>query len=52
MEKALEGGEWQVILIVFVGGMCGSMEEKAFMANMDLMGVVEGETDSIRKRHL
>ena len=52
LEKALKGGEWQVILIVFVGGMCGSVEEKACMANMELLGVVEGERDAIRKRHV
>ena len=51
LERALEGGEWQVVLVVCVGGMCGSVEEKAFMTNMELLGVVEGERDSIRKRH-
>ena len=50
IQKALEGGEWQVILKVFVGGMCGSVEEKAFMTDMESLGVVEGERDSIRKR--
>ena len=32
-----------MILIVFVGGMCGSVEKKAFTANMELLGFVEGE---------
>ena len=39
MEKALEESERQVMLIVFVGGICGSVEERAFMANMELLGV-------------
>ena len=52
LSKALEGGEWRVILIVFVGGMCGSMEEKAFNANMELLGVIESERNTIRKRHV
>ena len=28
------------------------MEEKAFNANMELMGVVESERNAIRKRHV
>ena len=32
--------------------MCGSVEEKAFNANMELMGVVESERNAIRKRHV
>ena len=35
LEKALQGGKWQIMLRVFVGGMCGSVEEEAFMTNMD-----------------
>ena len=34
---ALNDSTWRVILVVFVGGMCGSVEEKAFNANMELM---------------
>ena len=52
LSKALEGGEWRVILIVFVGGMCGSVEEKAFNSNMELLGVIESENYAIRKRHM
>ena len=51
LSKALEGGEWRVTLIVFVRGMCGSVEEKAFNANMELLGMIEGERNAIRKRH-
>ena len=40
IQKALEGGEWQVILKVFVGGMCGSVE-KVFMTNMELLWKVK-----------
>jgi hypothetical protein len=32
--------------------MCGSVEEKAFNANMELLGVIEGERNAIRKRHV
>ena len=32
--------------------MCGSVEEKAFNANMELTGVVESERNAIRKRHV
>ena len=32
LSKALEGGEWRVTLVVFVGGMCGSVVEKVFNA--------------------
>ena len=32
---ALNDSAWRVILVVFVGGMCGSVEEKAFNANME-----------------
>ena len=38
--------------MVVVGGMCGSVEEKAFNANMELMGVIESERNAIRKRHV
>ena len=52
--KALEGGEWRVTLVVFVGGMprCGPVEENVFNANMELMGVIENERNVIRKRHV
>ena len=36
--------------MVFVGRMCGSVEERVFNANMKLMGVIEGERNAIRKR--
>ena len=49
---ALNDSTWRVTLVVFVGGMCGSVEEKAFNANMELMGVVESERNAIRKRHV
>ena len=49
---ALNDSTWRVILVVFVGGMCGSVEEKTFNANMELMGVVESERNAIRKRHV
>ena len=49
---ALNDSTWQVILVVFVGGMCGSVEEKAFNANMELMGVIESERNTNRKRHV
>ena len=53
LSKALEGSAWRVTLIVFVGGMCGSVEEKAFNANMELLaGVIESERNTIRKRHV
>lgn len=39
LSKTLDGGEWQVTLLVFVGGMCGSVEEIAFKANMELLVV-------------
>ena len=32
--------------------MCGSVEEKAFNANMELLGVIESERNAIRKRHV
>ena len=32
--------------------MCGSVEEKASNANMELMGVIESERNAIRKRHV
>ena len=48
---ALDDSTWRVILVVFVGGMCGSVEEKALNANMELMGVIESERNAIRKRH-
>ena len=38
--------------MVFVGGMCGSVEEKSFNANMELLGVVESKRNAIRKRHV
>ena len=38
--------------MVFAGGMCGSVEEKVFNANMELMGVIESERNAIRKRHV
>ena len=28
LSKVLEGGEWRVTLVVFVGGVCGSVEQK------------------------
>jgi hypothetical protein len=40
---ALNDSTWRVILVV---------EEKAFNANMELMGVVESERKAIRKRHV
>ena len=52
LTAALNDSAWRVILVVFVGGMCGSVEEKAFNANMELMGVVESERNAIRKRHV
>ena len=52
LSKALEGSEWRVTLIVFVGELCGSVEEKAFNANMELLGVIESERNAIRKRHV
>ena len=45
---ALNDSAWRVTLVVFVGGMCGSV----FNANMELMGVVESERNAIRKRHV
>jgi hypothetical protein len=38
--------------VVFVGGMCGSVEENVFNADMELIGVIESERNAIRKRHL
>ena len=52
LTAALNDSTWRVILVVFVGGMCGSVEEKAFNANMELMGVIESERNAIRKRHV
>ena len=52
LNKALEGGEWRAALVIFVGGMCGSVEEKVFNANMELLGVIESERHAIRKRHV
>ena len=52
LNKALEGGEWRAALVIFVGGMCGSVEEKVFNANMELLGVIESERNAIRKRHV
>ena len=49
---ALNVSTWRVILVVFVGGMCGSVEEKAFNANMELLGVIESKRNAIRKRHV
>ena len=46
---ALDDSTWRVILVVFVGGMCGSVEEKALNANMELMGVIESERKSFTK---
>ena len=46
LTAALNDSTWRVILVVFVGGMCGSVEEKAFNENMELMGVVESERNS------
>ena len=52
LNKALERGEWRAALVIFVGGMCGSAEEKVFNANMELLGVIESERNAIRKRHV
>ena len=52
LNKAIEGGEWRAALVIFVGGMCGSVEEKVFNANMELLGVIESERHAIRKRHV
>ena len=52
LSVTLKGGEWRVTLVVFVGGMCGSVEEKVFNTNMQLMGVIESERNAIRKRHV
>ena len=52
LTAVLNDSTWRVILGVFVGGMCGSMEEKAFNENMELMGVIESERNAIRKRHV
>ena len=49
---ALDDSTWRVILVVFVGGMCGSVEENAFNANMESMGVIESERNAVRKRHV
>ena len=38
LSKVLKGSEWRVTLIVFVGGMCGSVEEKAFDAKHGITG--------------
>ena len=38
--------------MVVAGGMCGSVEEIVFNANMELMGVIESERNDIRKRHV
>ena len=51
LTAALNDSTWQVILVVFVGGMCGSVEEKAFNANMELMGMIASERNAIRKRY-
>ena len=37
---------------LFVRGMYGSVEEKVFNANMELMGVIESKRNAIRKRHV
>ena len=50
--KVRQGGEWRVTLVLFVGGMCGSVEENVINANMELMGVIESERNVIRKRHV
>ena len=52
LSKALDGGEWRVTLAVFVGGMCDSVEETVFNANIELMGVIERKRNAIRKRHV
>jgi hypothetical protein len=52
LTAALNDSTWRVILVLFGGGMCGSVEEKAFNANMELMGVIESERNAIRKRHV
>ena len=51
LSKAPED-EWRVILIVVVRGMCSSVKEPVFNANMELMGVIESERNAIRKRHV
>ena len=46
----LEGGEWRATLIVFVGMMSGSIG-KVPQYEKELMGVIESESDAIRKLH-
>ena len=47
VDQGTKGGEWRVTLVVFVGGMCGSVEAKAFNTNMELMGVIESERNKL-----
>ena len=41
-----------IFVVIFVGGLCGSVEEKSFNENMELMVVIESENNDIRKRHV
>ena len=38
------------MLMVFVGGMCGSVEEKAFTANMELRTAKSGVCDAATRQ--
>jgi hypothetical protein len=48
-ETESEGETWKVKLIVFVGGMCGSVHVQSFNDNLKELGVVESKRGAIRK---
>jgi hypothetical protein len=45
--KRMEG--WRIKLIVFVGGICGSVHAQKFNNNLKELGVVESKRNTIRK---
>ena len=52
LQKVLDDWGWQTELIIFVGSMCGSVEEGAFAKSTETLGIAEDERSAIRKRHV
>ena len=52
LQKVLEGRGWLATFAVFVGGTCGSIEEKTLATNMELLVVAGGEQNVFQKRHV
>ena len=53
LSKTLEGSEWRVTLIAFVGECAARWRRKLSVnTNMELLGVIESERNAMRKRHV